>query len=131
MVDKCLCYISTYKKLWGSNNYLHGHLPELFAYWEFLHPFFCRLLIFNQHFRKLFSGIPFVSNNWDHDRARHVCLPDLDPICLRKLSADDTCLQRRLINNDKCPCFTFFSYGSLLGSNHCYHRHCPNVLHTG
>ena len=48
--------------------------------------FFCRLLIF----RKILSGIPSVSNSLDQDQFQCFIRPDLDPIFLRRLSADDT-----------------------------------------
>ena len=47
----------------------------------------------NQLFRKILSGIPSVSYSLDPDQARQNVGPDLGPICLQKLSADDTKLQ--------------------------------------
>ena len=37
-----------------------------------------------------------MSNSLDPDQARHFVGPDLDPNCLRRLSADDTSRQRVL-----------------------------------
>ena len=44
----------------------------------------------NDHFQKIPSGTPSVSNSLDLDQARHFVGPDLAPNCLQRLSADDT-----------------------------------------
>ena len=44
-------------------------------------------------FRKILSEIPSVSNSLDPDQARHLVGPDLDSICLQRLTADDTSRQ--------------------------------------
>ena len=52
---------------------------------------FCRLLIFS---KSTFSENSFrntrVSNSLDLDQAQFFVVPDLGPICLQRLSADDT-----------------------------------------
>ena len=53
---------------------------------------FCRLLIFSilTFFKNSFWNTIIVSNRSDPDQARHFVGPDLGPICLQRLGADDT-----------------------------------------
>ena len=41
-----------------------------------------------------------MSNSLDPDQTKHFVRPDLDPICLQKLSVDGNSWQR--VNSDKC-----------------------------
>ena len=56
---------------------------------------FCRMLIvFKINFSKnSFRNTIQVSNRLDPDQAQHFVLPDLGPICLQRLRADDTSRQ--------------------------------------
>ena len=56
---------------------------------------FCRLLIFFKinFFEKKFQECHPIENRLDPDQTRHFVRPDLGPICLQRLSADDTSRQ--------------------------------------
>ena len=47
----------------------------------------------NVFFPTILSGIPSEMNSLDPDQARHIVRPDLGPICLQRLSADNTSRQ--------------------------------------
>ena len=55
--------------------------------WEIFKPFRRLLIFFKINF---FKNTIWVSNRLDPDQAGHFVGPDLGPICLQKLSADDT-----------------------------------------
>ena len=64
---------------------------SIFAYWVILHAFLSSAVFFSKStFSKILSGIPSVSNSLDPGQVQHSVGPDLDSICLHRLSADDT-----------------------------------------
>ena len=61
---------------------------------------FCRLLIiFKIIFSKnSFRNTIYESNRLDQEQARHIVGPDLGPICLQRLLADDTRLKANMFS---------------------------------
>ena len=55
---------------------------------------FRRLLVFPLNLKHSYRMSTRVVNRLDPDQARRFVLPDLDPTCLQRLSADDTSRQR-------------------------------------
>ena len=60
-----------------------------------LHAFLSSAVFQNRSFsKKSFRNTIWVSNRLDSDQARRFVRPDLGPICLQRLSADDTRRQK-------------------------------------
>ena len=68
------------------NNYFNSLPPGKFFMLFLLSADFFKINFFKNSFRNTVS----VSNRLDQDQSRRFVGPDLGPICLQKLSADDT-----------------------------------------
>ena len=87
-----------------SLKFIETNILKLFANWEIMHAFFCRLLIFFfkiDFFEKFFQEY-HQSVSLDPNQARHFVGPNLGPTCLQKLSADNTS-RLRVKNNFSIP----------------------------
>ena len=81
--------MTTSSKCWCDARYV---MEYLFAYWVIFACSYCRLLVFFKinFFLNSFRSTIRVSNSLDSTQAWHFLVPDLGPICLQRLSANDT-----------------------------------------